>query len=418
MAGRYIDVIGLSFWLPDPDDVAQLAGSFGAIKNNLGDTQQQLQALRSPEAWANWTGRAAGVFASQLSTVPGQLSQAHEAYATVTAALSSYSTGLYPVRNAILSAATEAEEAENTLQTETAELNHARQAGDHASVTYWTSRVQVATENLNSLKNRLINVYEELNGLSDTCARKINQASHDGMQSSLLGDIGHGLSDVVGGAGHLAEGTFIRPFTELVSDWGKEDWGERLQDMGEVAGVVGLTALLVVFSIGTLGVGDAMIGSVASGALVFAGGAKILSEGLYASAVFANTEAVVEGQAGSSWAEVSTSALSFVSGGIDDPFEESASLSTLMSDAGQEMATEGLNDLQRYEFEVPAVTSQTPDVVGGLLQTSGSLQGLQGLPVTTASSESSSILQPAVGVPSPATVSVQHVSISQEVGIQ
>jgi uncharacterized protein YukE len=422
MSGRFIDVLGQSFWLPDPGEVSQLASSFGAIENNLADTLQQVQALRSPQSWAQWSGRAAGVFASQLSTVPTQLSEAHEAYATVTAALSNYATGLNPVHSAIGSLVTEGEEAETNLQAETAELNRARQASDHQAVTYWTSRVDAAEENVRSLGTRLTSLYGELNGLAETCAWTINHAQHDGMSSSVFGDIGHDLSKVAGGTGHLFDQTFISPFTKLQSDWDRRDWGDLLEDLGDAVSVVslaiGVLAVVAVFSIGTFGIGDAALaGALLAGAGELGLGAKVVSAGLYGAAFDVDTYEATEGQPGDSEAGMATSAVSFVSNAIPGPFGDEAANDGF--DGVNAMLTTGLNDFLQNKIDVPAVTSQTPDdVVSGLLMTSSSVQGLQSLPTSTASAGSASFLQPAVGVPSPATVSIQRVRISPEVGIQ
>jgi hypothetical protein len=433
MAGRYIEVIGLSFWLPDPDDVSQLASAFGAIENNLDETQQQLQALRSPESWANWSGRAAGAFASQLSTVPGQINQAHEAYATVTAALSTYSAGLYPVRGAILSLATEVEEAETTLQNETAELNHARQTGDHASVTYWTSRVQVATENVNSLGARLAYLHGELTDLAEACARKINQAQHDDMQGRVLGDIRHDLADVGDAlrdagdvAWHLTDDTFVQPFTKLLP--ALEDYlehpdlltaGDLLERVGDVIGVIALVAGIVLLTVSTAGVGDVALGALGTAGEA-AEGFEGVAEGLadygfaaHINAFLANTGAVLSHENGSSWIDVSNSALSVASDEAGDLIKDPASSAMFGIGSGLEAST--FND----ELNYLKASSQVADVPSGLERAADSVQGLQGLPVTTAASpQSASVLQPAMGLSSPATVSIQRVSIGQEVGIQ
>jgi hypothetical protein len=420
---RLIEALGKSFWLPDPDSVSHLAGAFGAIRDNLGETDSQLQALRSPGSWADWTGPAADAFARCLGQLPGQLSQAHESYATVAAALSSYAAGLYPVVNALLSLATEAEEAEGTLRTATAEVDYARHTGNQASVTYWESRVRAASGTVQGLVSRLGYLLGELDGLSTRCVQQIRQAQHEGIQNTLITDFqryvlmdggtavhdAHKAMDIAGG---VLDDMLIKPFTNLPGDWenfitdrNAHTAGLLLGDVGDALGVLGLVAAVVAVSILTGGAAD-----VFAGAAVFLGDAALVA---HTGALAADSEAVITDEPDVTWWDVGKSALSVVSDGGGEVVGDG--MPGVIYGVGSGVETTAFDDGMEHVLSVPEVAPSAPDLTDGLQITSDAVQGLQGLPVAPGASQptdGAGLLQPAVSPASPAVVNVQHITFS------
>ena len=80
--------------------------------------------------------------------------------------------------------------------------------------------------------------------------------------------------------------------------------------------------------------------------------------------------------------------------------------------------TTALSDGIKNVLSIPHAAPAAPDVVTGLQVTTDSVQGLQGLPVAPSlqAAGGASILQPAVSVPSPAVVNIQHVALSPQPG--
>ena len=422
----YIDLLGKSFWLPDPDSVSALAGDFAGIRNNIADAQSQLQALRSPGAWAEWTGQAADAFLRCLGQLPGQLSQAEESYATVTAALSGYASGLDPVVSSVRSLVPEAEEAEAVLRSATAALDHARSTGDHASVLYWEPRQRAATETVDGLTSRLGYLLGELDGLASHCVQQIGTAQHQGIQNDAITDFDRyvlmdgGTASAEAGrfavkAGidtwHLIDGDFIHPFTQLWPDLvdfvRQPDFhtaGTLLQDVGDVVGIIALAAVVVAVSIGSGGTADALFGA-----------AEALGDvamGVHIDALASNTGAVISHEPDASWTDVSNSGLSVVSDGAGEFIEDQ--VPGIVFGVGSGFEISAFQDGITHELSASEATATDPDVLAGLQSASGAVRGLQGLapPPGTSSSASTMFFQPAVGVASPAAVNVQHVTIS------
>src|SRR5262249_44037446 len=113
---RYLDVLGTVFSVPDPESVAALSATFQVVAMNIGDAKSGLNALGSPQAWADWTGQSADTFAGKIGELPGQLDKAWNSYTSAAQALLNYSTRLTPVVSALSALAFEAEDAEGVLR--------------------------------------------------------------------------------------------------------------------------------------------------------------------------------------------------------------------------------------------------------------------------------------------------------------
>jgi uncharacterized protein YukE len=437
---RQLVILGTSVTLPDPASVTDLAASFAEQGGQLADLESALQALGRPDAWGDWTGLAADAFGQSIGQLPAELGDVCDAYGDVAAALRQYAGQLEPVVDALSALSYPAEEAEYTLAATERARAQAIAAGQNPVTTGWDIRVADAVAAVSALRGRLNGLIAELNTLAATCTRQIKAAEPKTARKSLFGEaesdfmrdvadpvghdakaMGEGLLDGGKIAGHLLDETFVQPFTELPGDLANfienpdlHTAGELLQGVGDAVGVVALVfavaAVVVVASVGTGGAADVAF---------LAGGAEVLGDvamGAHIDALAANTGAVVSHENGASWSDVSNSALSVVSdeGGnlIEDP------ASNIVFSAGSGLEGTAAGDIT-HDLTVPPVSPDAPDVVSGLQVTVGSVQGLQGLPVAPAPSAatgSAGVLQPAVSVPSPAVVSIQHVTINPQQG--
>ena len=415
-----------------------LSRDFGAIATNIGDTESQLKALRSPQAWAEWTGQAAGAFASRLSQLPGQLSQAQESYAAVAAALSGYAAGLRPVVSRLVTLSQEAEETESTLRNATAELNHVRYSGDHTALHYWENRVGDLTGSLAGLRHQVQSQVAEMDGLASHCVQQIGRAA-PGAHSNVFSDLWHGTEKAGDYTRHLLDEDLVKPFSayekasvDLIEHPDAHTLGEFLQAAGDVIGVIGLVVgvvalgatlgLAIAASGGTLAVALAGVAEVAGEAVEVTGGMALVA---HSGALVSNSVAVATHEKGATGVDVEESALSVAedAGGqvvdgvvkakVDGPPAEAQAI-----DEGYDVAS-GLGGsaadlaLEAHRVSIPEVASAGPDVVSGLQVVSSGIQGLQGLPsAPLQGAAGTGIVQPAVSPASPAVVNIQHVSLS------
>ena len=132
-----VEILGQWVTLPDPDGMASLATRYYGVCTTLADAKSQLSAIGSPQAVAQWTGAAAGTFASRLGSLPGELEQGWQSYNGVARALSGYSSNLRPVVDALRSLAYQAEEAEGTLYATQSARDQALQTGQESASGAW-----------------------------------------------------------------------------------------------------------------------------------------------------------------------------------------------------------------------------------------------------------------------------------------
>jgi hypothetical protein len=300
---RYLDVLGRSFTVPDPGDLASLSASYRAVCVNIEDAKGQLGALRSPQAWAEWTGLAADAFARSIGRLPGQLDQAWQSYNTAAWALSEYASGLGPVVAALSALAYQAEEAQGHLTAVTAAREQVIQQGQDPGTTGWNARQQDAQAAVDELRSRLSSLVHEMNSLSGECVARIRQAQHEGIQNepvsvfddvlSAVGDVWHDAGQVIKVAGDVLDDLFVQPLVNDVRNmertgWSWENIGKTLGDIGFDLGVTVLVAGLFIS-----GVGEA--------AAPFLIGLGVLTTG-------AKGMAAAEDEQGASWGEVASSA--------------------------------------------------------------------------------------------------------------
>jgi len=302
---RYLDVLGRSFTVPDPGDVAGLSASYRAVCVNLDDAKGQLGALGTPQAWGEWTGLAADAFARSIGRLPGQLEQAWQSYNTAAWALSEYASGLGPVVTALSALAYQAEEAQGHLTAVTAAREQVIRQGQDPSTTGWNARQQDAQAAVDELRSRLSSLLHEMNSLSAACVARIRQAQHEGIQNNVIGDFDryvmpaaavawHDASRALKVTGDVLDAVFVKPLVTDVENFRRGDWsweniGQTLGDIGFDLGV----ALLVV-GLFVSGVGEV--------AAPFMLGLGVLTTG-------AEGMAAAEHERGASWGKVGESAV-------------------------------------------------------------------------------------------------------------
>jgi hypothetical protein len=299
---RYLDVLGRSFTVPDPDSVASLSASFRTVCINIGDAQHQLSALGSPQAWGEWTGQAADAFGRSVGVLPHQLGQAWQSYNTVACALADYAGELSPVVAALGTLAFQAEEAEGTLRATVAAREQAIHQGQDPAATGWNSRLQDAEAAIKAIEDRLSSLLGQTGELSAECVALIRQAQHEGIQNNAITDFQrYVLQDAADPYVHaelaglrfgrtVLDDLFVKPFVSLDRDIRKfhedpsfETLGVALEDLGAVLAIV---AILVP------GLGEFV--------------APVLL-----AAVVSESVAEVTHESGASWGQVGMAALSF-----------------------------------------------------------------------------------------------------------
>ena len=442
---RQLVILGTSVTLPDPASVTDLAAGFQQQSGQLADLETTLQALTRPDAWGDWTGLAADAFGQSIGRLPAELGDVRDGYEDVASALRQYAGQLEPVVNSLTSLSFQAEDAEGALAAVRTARSQAIANGQDPVTTGWDARLTDATEAVSALRGQLNRLLGELTALAAACTRQIAAAEPKTAGKSLFGSLesdfvrdvadplAHAAAEAAKGALdggkdalHLLDQTFVEPFTQLGPDLVNfaenpdlHTAGELLQDFGDAVGVIALAltvaAVVVVATVGTGGAADIALAG-AAGALDAADDLGVVTMAAHIDALGANTGAVVSHEDGASWSDVSNSALSVVSDEGGDLIDDQAS--SIAFGVGSGLETTAFGDGLKYDLSIPEAAPAAPDVVSGLHVTADAVQGLQGLPVAPALQVAggASVLQPAVSVPSPAVVNIQHVALSPQPG--
>ncbi len=450
---RQLVILGTSVTLPDPASVTDLAASFQQQGGQLAHLQATLQSLTRPDAWEAWVGQAADAFGQSIGQLPAEIGDVSDAYDDVASALQQYAGQLEPVVNSLSSLSYQAEDAEGALAAVSMARSQVITSGQDPATTGGDARLADAAAAVTAVGGQLTRLLGELTALAATCTKQIKAAEPKTAGKSLFGELerdfvrdvadplARAAKEVVklevaeakleldGGKDllHLLEQTFVEPFTKLEPDLvafatnpDLHTAGELLDDVGAAVGVIALVVGVILLSVGTLGVGDVVV---AGGALTVAEGLEEVSDGLELvetvadiAALDANIAAVLTHEDGASWSDVGKSALSVASDDVGDQIDDP--VSSLYFGVGSGLAITALGDGLKYVLSIPHAAPAAPDVVTGLKVTTDSVQGLQGLPVAPSlqADGGASILQPAVSVPSPAVVNIQHVALSPQPG--
>lgn len=436
---RRLVILGTTVTVPDPPSATDLSVSFRGVGGHLADLEGTLQTLTRPDAWGDWTGLAADAFGQSIGQLPAELGDMASAYGEVASALQRYAGQLEPVVNSLTALSYQAEDAEETLAAVRTARAQAIAHGQDPVTTGWDARLADATATVSTLRGQLNRQLGELTALAATCARQISAAEPKGAGKSLFSSLesefvrdvadplAHGAKDAAKftvdagtDAWHLVDDAFIHPFTQLWPDFvaysenpDLHNLGVLLGDFGDAVGVIALVVAVVVFSFATAGLGDvALVGVLGAVGDVLG----VVSMAAHIDAVGANTGAVVSGEEDATWSDVGISALSVVSDEGGNLIGDGAP--GLVYGVGGGLETTSFDDGITHELSVPAAAPDAPDVVSGLQVTTGTVQGLQGLPAVPAVQPAggASVLQPAVSVPSPAVVNIQHVALSPQPG--
>jgi hypothetical protein len=302
-----VEILGQWVTLPDPDGVASLATRYYGVCNMLADAKSQLSAIGSPQAVAQWTGAAAGTFASRLGSLPGELEQGWQSYNGVARALSGYSSNLRPVVDALRGLVYQAEEAEGTLYATQSARDQALQTGQESASRAWDAKLEEAQAAVSQLARRRSRLVAELHQLSADCVRQIRQAEPESVRRDLFSDLRRYAVD----AGRLywrawddefhfglkvAEDLTIGPFVSLYNDSGYlglhpdswEAWGSVLDD---------LSGALAIFAI------------VCAPFPPLAGGLLLVSLGFGVAGTIVDAKAASEHEQGASWTKVGLDAV-------------------------------------------------------------------------------------------------------------
>ena len=283
-----VEILGQWINLPDPDSVAGLSAHYDGVCTTIAEAKSQLSAIGSAQDRAEWTGVAAGKFATLLGRVPGELEQAWQSCNTVARALAGYSSGLRPVVAALRSLAYQAEEAQGTVRATQAAQEQAIRTGQASAILGWDVRLAEAEAAVGALDLRLSKCLSELHQLSADCVRQIRQAEPQSVHQDLLSDLrryavdagrlyGRVQKDVRQVELAVAEDVFVEPFTSLYhdvynavlnNDW---DWAKVSHVLEDISGVLGVMAIVcapipgldAVLALGALGFGVA--GTIAEG---------------------------------------------------------------------------------------------------------------------------------------------------------
>jgi hypothetical protein len=369
---RYLEILGQSVPVPDPDSVAILSGQYRSAAAIIGEAKSQLAGIGTAQAQAVWAGQAASAFTRKLGELPGQLEKAWQSYNTVAWALSGYASGLRPVVTALSSLAYQAEEADGTLRATDNARNQVIAQGHDPVATGWNTRLSEAQAEVGLLRRRLSALLAELEGLSAQCVGEIRQAEHEGISNNLISDfrryiVQDGGAIAADGAkamhvlAKVADVLFVKPFTDLPGllkkyidhpDW--QTFGALLADYAAVLAIVAffipgadlLTPFL--FALNGIAVGSEAVAAATHekdsswadvgfgfAGLGFAGAGAVLGKGVAASDGFMQG-AFDEGDFGqlkglaNGWdARVSGNAL------LDDGLKSSFSLEGWAPDSGQ-----------------------------------------------------------------------------------
>jgi uncharacterized protein YukE len=258
---RYLEILGQSVPVPDPDSVAILSSQYRAVATTIGVTKSQLAGIGTAQAQAVWAGQAASAFSRKLGELPGQLEQAWQSYNTVAWALSGYASALRPVVAALSSLAYQAEEAEGTLRATVSARNQVISQGHDPVATGWNTRLWEAQAEVGQVGRRLSALLAELEGLSAQCVRAIQQAEHEGISNNLISDFDRYIVQDVAEPWADAQAWELRmlltglddillhPITGLYEDIAHFNWHTPLESLGkcfdQLGFLLGLACLLV-----------------------------------------------------------------------------------------------------------------------------------------------------------------------------
>jgi uncharacterized protein YukE len=322
----------------DPGELSALAGMFGTVASKAQSTSG---ALRGAHGDATWTGLAADAFRHQLGKLPGDLDKVHRSYQQVTDALHAYEGELGPIQSQFRQLASQLEglqgsltSAQGTLTSAQGSLSSAVTApgaksnspavvNAHTAVQQANAavgRLQGEISGLNGRGHRLLDEFDHARGRATSA---VSSAAGIAPSQSWWSSFWHSVGNFMSGAGHVLAGIamgVVHSAESLPSDivnvvenpTDLHDWAKLGEDVGAVAGAVGLVALVLICPADALGL-DAAVG-------VFeAADTTATGVGLGASAVKADADVNLALQGKGSWGTVAFDAAGFAASDVHVP---------------------------------------------------------------------------------------------------
>jgi uncharacterized protein YukE len=213
-----LDVLGETMVLPDPDSVDTIATEFQAVRDVVGDANNELQGVKGGAQDLGWEGSAAEAFRNALGPLPGYLDKAWASYNGVYGALTSYADSLRSWAATFRSVAGQANDVlQEARQTQSAIDQASAQGLDRSALSAKLSQLE---GELGRLQNQLGNLWwSDLAGLAGTCVNAIDNAQNEGIRNpGWLGEIASWGGAALGDVGSLAYNMVIKPLASLPGD--------------------------------------------------------------------------------------------------------------------------------------------------------------------------------------------------------
>lgn len=264
-----------------PEELDALAGQFQRV---AGEARTAIDGLRGAHGDEHWTGAAAAAFRTQLGKLPGDLQGVETSYNETASALRAYARDLGPVKHQFQALAGQLQSTQQKLAGAQSALTSAQgnlsTAKSAPKATSGTPAVKTATTAVHHASNAVGGLQDEISGLNsrgyqlldefDTIRRQavtaVSKAAavapqhHSSWFSSVCGAIGDvvkdggkflaGMGEDVWNAAKSLPGDVVT-VAEHPGDW--HDWLKFGQDLGTVAGAIGLVAAVVACPADALG---------------------------------------------------------------------------------------------------------------------------------------------------------------------
>lgn len=273
---RASDLLGAS-----PEELDALAGQFQRV---AGNARTAIDGLHGAHRDATWTGGAADAFRTQLGKLPSDLQGVESSYNQTAHALRGYARDLAPVKQKFQTLAGQLQDAQhklagaqNTLASAKGTLSSARSAPKASShspaVTTATTAVHHASsavgglqDEISGLNSHAYQLLDEFDTVRRQAVTAVSHAAaaapqhHSSWFSSVCGAIGNVVKDgakfVAGMGVQVWDAAKSLPgdvatVCEHPGDW--HDWLKFGQDLGTVAGAIGLVAAVVACPADALG---------------------------------------------------------------------------------------------------------------------------------------------------------------------
>jgi hypothetical protein len=378
----------------DTGEISALAATFRTVASQA---ETAISGLHGAHGDANWFGRAADAFRTQLGKLPGDLAKVQHSYSETAGALDSYGSELGPIQSRFRSLAGQITSAQSSLTTAQGNLTTAQgslstaTSAPHAkpqtpAVVTAHQAVQTASGAVGRLQGEVSGLQGQAYGLLDEfdtvrghARTRISSAAgiapSESWWDSTMGAIGNFMS----GAGHflgkMATGVWdaakslpgdVVAVVEHPTDL--KDWSKLGGDLGTVAGAVAVVAAVIVCPLDAAGLegAAALLGAVGGDAAAVGTASTVLKTG-------ADVGLVNEGKG--SWNTVFSDGISLAAGEVKLPGLRAAGADATSLEGTQGALESYVAGRESGETATQAYSALT-DTQKSLLRTS--TQGLSG----------------------------------------